>query len=190
MIKTIRSASMNGKNVLQAISLIVLIFSVIGCGQSRAPLTVSEVWQNAAALDGTQIRVRGQGYFRFEPYHPLQVGGCRLDEGVVNKSHIVGKLDLLDEDSPDPKHRLSISGSSLQCEGNLCSAVCKPFAPLDTWGRIGVVEVFEFVGVLRVETQGSEVELILEDLDLPASRRMAEEKWGPIPTGVFSYYFP
>ena len=181
---------MRRKRILQAIGLIVLVFSVVGCGQSRDPLTVSEVWQNAAALDGTQIRVRGQGYFRFEPYHPLQVGGCSLDEKVVNRSHIVGKLDLLDEDPPDPKHRLSISESSLQCEGNVCGAVCKPFAPSDTWGRIGAVEVFEFVGVLRVDAQGSEVVLILEDIDLQASRRMAEGKWGPIPTGVFSYNFP
>jgi hypothetical protein len=66
----------------------------------------------------------------------------------------------------------------------------KPFAPSDTWGRIGAVEVFEFVGVLTVDAEGSEVVLILEDIDLQASRRMADGEWRPIPTGDFTYIFP
>jgi hypothetical protein len=102
----------------------------------------------------------------------------------------VGKLALVDADSPDPKQRLFISESSLHCEGNLCSVVCEPFAPSDTWGRIGAVEVFEFVGVLRVDTRGSTVVLILEEIDLQASRRMGDGEWGPIPTGSFTYAFP
>jgi hypothetical protein len=120
----------------------------------------------------------------------MQVGGCSLDPNVVDSSHIVGELALLDEDSPDPKHRLSISESSLQCEGTVCSVVCKPFAPTDTWGRVDSVEVFEFVGMLRVDGQGSKTALILEDIDLQASRRMADGEWRPIPTGDFTYLFP
>jgi hypothetical protein len=43
----------------------------------------------------------------------------------------------------------------------MCSTVCKPFAPSDTWGNISSVEVFEFVGVLRVDVQGGDVVLVL-----------------------------
>ena len=72
----------------------------------------------------------------------------------------------------------------------MCSIVCTPFGPTDTWGSIGAVEVFEFVGVLRVDPQESEAELILEDIDLQASRRMTDGEWGPILTGEFRYVFP
>jgi hypothetical protein len=72
----------------------------------------------------------------------------------------------------------------------VCSVVCKPFAPTDTWGRIGFAEVFEFVGVLRVDAQESQVVLILEDIDLQASRRMADGEWKAIQTGDFTYVFP
>jgi hypothetical protein len=78
------------------------------------------------------------------------------------------------------------------CGDDVCSVVCKPFAPSAqaTWGGTETVEAFEFVGTLRVDTQGSEVELILEDIDLQASRRLADGEWGPIPTGDFTYVFP
>lgn len=186
---------MNGKKILQAIGLIMLIFSVAGCSQSQDHLTVSEVWQNAASLDGTQIRVRGQGHFRFEPYHPLQVGGCSLDEDVVNKSHIVGTQDLLDEDYPDVGQRLSISRSSLQCEGNVCGMECRPFEPMCRRGTMCIggltaIEAFEFVGTLKVTDQQGDLELILEDIDLNTSQRRVDGEWGLIPTGVFSYFFP
>lgn len=183
------------KKILQAIGLIVLIFSVAGCGQSRDYLTVSEVWQNAASLDGTQIRVRGQGHFRFEPYHPLQVGGCSLDEEVVKNSHIVGIQDLLDEDSPDVMQRLSISKSILQCEGDVCRMECRPFEPMcgegaRCAGGPTAIEAFEFVGTLKLSDQQGDLELILEDIDLNTSQRLVDGEWGPIPTGVFRYFFP
>jgi hypothetical protein len=186
---------MSGKKILQPIGLIVLIISIAGCGQTRYPLTVSEVWQNAALLDGRQIRVRGQGHLRFEPYHPLQVGGCSLDQELVNKSHIVGIQDLLDEDSPDVEQRLSISRTSLHCEGNVCSLECKPFEPMCGRGVMCVggltaIEAFEFVGTLKVSDQQGELELILENIDLNKSKRFVDGEWSPIPTGVFSYFFP
>ena len=181
---------MNSKSRLRALILALVVLSVAGCGRRANWHTVSEVWQNADSLQGKRIRVRGQADFDFFPRHPMQTGGCSPDQDFVKSTHFVGQLALLDQDSPDPKHRLSISESSLQCEGTVCSIVCTPFGPTDTWGRIGVVEVFEFVGVLRVDGLGSKTMLTLEDIDLQASRRMTDGEWGPIQTGDFTYVFP
>lgn len=183
---------MNSRDMLQALVLVLIALSLAGCGGREKCLTVSEVWQNTDSLKGKCIRVRGQADFRLIPYHPMQVGGCiPSTEGEI-RPRIVGRLVLLDQDSHDSKHRISISESSLQCEGDVCSVVCKPFAPSAqaTWGGIETVEAFEFVGTLRVDAQGSKVVLILEDIDLQASRRLADGEWGPIPTGDFTYIFP
>lgn len=191
---------MNSRNVLQARVVVLIALLLAGCGgrgkglpvSEAKRLTVSEVWQNADSLEGKRIRVRGQADFRLIPYHPLQVGGCiPQSEGVV-LPRIVGQLALLDQDSHDPEHRLTISESSLQCEGNVCNVVCRPFAPSAQaiWGGTETIEAFEFVGTLRVRPQGSKVALVLDDLDLRTSRRLADGEWGPIPTGDFTYYFP
>ena len=103
--------------------IVLVVFSLAGCGGREKWLTVSEVWQDADSLEGKRTRVRGQAHFQFTPYHPMQVGGCSPDQNFVNSTHIVGKLALLDEDSPGSKHKLSISESSLQCEGSVCRVV-------------------------------------------------------------------
>jgi hypothetical protein len=185
-----RGPRMNCKSLLQVLIRALIGLLVAGCCGRDRWLTVSEVWQSADSLDGKRICVRGQADFDFIPHHPLQVGGCIPNPDVPLRPYISGKLALLDEDSPDPEHTILISESSLQCKGNTCHIVCRPFGPSDTWGSIGVVEVFEFVGVLRVDAQGSNVVLTLEDLNLRASRRMTDGKWGPIETGEFSYFFP
>jgi hypothetical protein len=113
----------NNTNMFQAFIVVMIALSLAGCRGGKKCLSVSEIWHNTGPLDGERICVRGQADFQFIPYHPMQVGGCSLDPDVVKSSHIVGKLDLLDEDSPDPERRLSISESSLHCEGNVCSAV-------------------------------------------------------------------
>ena len=56
--------------------------------------------------------------------------------------------------------------------------------------RCFTIESFEFVGTLRVGQQQDGIELLLEDIDLGASRRSVGGEWGPIPTGVFEYGFP
>jgi hypothetical protein len=182
---------MKGRNRFCALVLALLVLLLAGCAGRNRWLTVSDVWQNADSLDGKRIRVRGEADLNFIPRHPMQTGGCSLDRDFVKSTHIVAKLALVDGDSPDPDQRILISDSSLQCEGNVCGIVCRPFAPSDTWGRVNPdAEVFEFVGVLRVDTREGQRVLILEEIDLQASRRMAEDEWGPIPTGSFSYVFP
>jgi hypothetical protein len=182
----------NSRDMLRAHILVLIALSLVGCGGSEKRLSVSEVWQNADSLDGKRIRVRGQADFQLIPYHPMQVGGCiPSTEGEI-KPRIVGELALLDQDSHDPKHRLSISESSLQCEGDVCNVVCKPFAPSAQaiWGGTETIEAFEFVGTLRVRAQESKGALILDDIDLRVSRRLADGEWGPIPRGDFTYNFP
>lgn len=176
--------------------LILFALSLAECSGGQNYLTVSEVWENAETLNGKRIRVRGRADFWLSPYHPMQIGGCIPDEDAANKSHIVGKLALFDENAPDSTPRLFISESSLQCEGDVCSVVCKPFAPASgesvSWGISNpkTIEAFEFVGKLRTRDQQDSVELILEDIDLKASRQLIDGEWGPIPTGDFTYNFP
>jgi len=182
----------NSRNMLLAHILVLIALLLAGCGGREKCLTVSEVWQNADSLEGKRICVRGQADFRLLPHHPMQVGGCiPKTEGVV-LPRIVGELALLDQDSQDSEHRLLISESDLQCEGNVCRVVCRPFAPSAhaAWGGTETVQAFEFVGTLRVYAQESGVALVLDDIDLRASRRLADGEWGPIPTGDFTYNFP
>lgn len=96
--------------------------------------------------------MRGEADFRLTPYHPLQIDGCVAGAKGDTRSRIDGELKTRDQDSHDPKHALLISESSLQCEGDLCSVVCKPFVPSThaTGGGTDAIEAFEFVGRLRV----------------------------------------
>jgi hypothetical protein len=122
----------------------------------------------------------------------MQVGGCIPNAEGVELPRIVGELALLDRDAPDPEYALLIAESSLQCEGHVCKVVCKPFAPSAhaAWGSTETITAFQFVGTLRVRAQQSEVALTMDDIDLRASRRLADGEWGPIPAGEFSYHFP
>jgi hypothetical protein len=181
----------NGAEVWRAPLLILIVFALAGCGLGQECLTVSGVWERAESLDGQRIRVCGQADFALFPYHPLQIGGCIPSSEGESRSRIVGKLFLLAQDSEDSKRKLLISESSLQCEGDVCEVVCKPFAPSAhaAWGSTDPIEAFEFVGTLRILDQ-SEAPLSLEDIDLRASRRLVDGEWGPIPLGEFTYNFP
>ncbi len=57
-------------------------------------------------------------------------------------------------------------------------------------GGLPAIEAFEFVDTLKVSNPHGDRELILEDIDLNRSRRLVDGEWEPIPTGVFSYFFP
>ena len=180
------------QTMLRTLTTLMIALFLTGCAGEQAFWTVSEVWQNAEKLQGKQLRVRGLADFRLAPYHPLQVGGCSLDQDVVKRSQITGSLALRDEEADDPKQIILISASSLQCQGNICRLTCKPFAPTEaaTWGGSELIEAFELVGTLKVEGRGSEEVLILEKLDLQMSRRRANGMWEPIPSGDFTYNFP
>jgi hypothetical protein len=175
------------------IGLILVVFALAACND---PLTVAQVWERAEELEGQRIRVRGKPYLTFEPHHPMQVGGCSLDRELVDRSHIVGTQHLLDEEAPDFDRLLSISPSTLQCEGNLCNLECRPFEPVcgpgaGCWELVSSpVQAFQFVGTLRINRQMDGTELVLENVDLGASQRLIDGTWSPIPTGVFRYAFP
>jgi hypothetical protein len=185
----------NSSEVLNVLVIVLITFSLVGCTTEQDCLTVSEVWQNADSLDGKRICVVGQAHLRFIPYHPLQVGGCSPDQDIVESSHIVGMLDLYDGEPFSSTQRVTVATSDLQCEGDICSLVCWPFAPTcegtfcSPDGYVDI-EAFEFVGTLRVDGQPGSEELLLEDLDLDSSRRLADGEWGPIPTGDYIYMFP
>ena len=178
--------------MLLAHILVLVALSPAGCVAWQEPLTVTQVWQDAKSLEGKRIRVRGQADFQLIPYHPLQIGGCIVTAEGEQRPRIIGELRLHDQDSHDPKNAILISESSLQCEGDVCSVGCKPFAPSAhaTWGGAETVEAFEFVGTLRVRHQGNEVVLILDNIDLDQSRRLADGKWGAIPIEEITYAFP
>lgn len=178
---------------LQAFVLILTVLVLVRCGDRHDCLTVSEVWQEAEALDGEQVCVRGRAHFFTVPYYGL--AGCSLDGG----GELVGRLELLDEDAPGPAYysgeqpllRLAIGESSLQCNGDSCGMKCTPFDPgCLSPCRPERATVFKLVGVLQIIGQQDDVVLVLEDVDLEESRRFLDGEWGPIPTGTFSYEFP
>jgi len=166
--------------------LLAMLSLLVGCGSTRV-LTVSEVWGKAEAFEGKLIRVRGRAHFSTVPYVGL-TGCIPAGNGRID---VVGRLDLFDENAPDPAYysgkqplpRIQVSDASLQCKGDTCQVTCMPFDPEEA-------RVFELVGTLRVDTQGGKQELVLENVDLKESRRLAEEKLEPIPTGTFRYVFP
>ena len=182
---------MKNRNVFQLLILGLLVLSLAGCNEDDEFLTVSEVWQDATALDGKRIRVRGPGRLQYEPVHPMRVGGC---SPVPSANPPIKARAVIFEEPLDynPKHELFISESSLKCEGNTCSMTCTPFdPPQDLHGYVNPsITNYEFVGTLRVDSQGSEEVLILDDIDIEASRQLVDEKWEPIPAGEFSWLFP
>jgi hypothetical protein len=198
-------AKPRSKFILRAVSCVVglwvLAIGLIRCEASTEYLTVSEVWATADSLDGERIRLRGLGYRRFEPHHPLQVGGCSLDEEIVKASHIIAVQDLLDPDAPEFSESVSIVAPDLSCEGDVCHMSCTPFEPicsqaLTCAGGRTDYDLLEFVGTLRVVDEPVLLEdehdrrLILENIDLDASRGRLDGSWQPIPMGVFEYHFP
>lgn len=170
--------------------LILLLFLLVGCQEDEEVLTVAEVWQNAAALDGQRIRVRGPGRLIYEPFHPNQVGGCS-PEASANPA-ITGKAFLFEGTRDNPGREIIISPSSLTCEGNTCQVTCRPFQPPEN--LFGFVDkqpgVYEFVGTLQVETESGQDVLFLDKIDIKSSRRLIDGRWEPIPTGEFSGSFP
>jgi photosystem II stability/assembly factor-like uncharacterized protein len=161
------------------IAMLFLAAFSAGCtalGGMRSYLTVTEVSQRARSLIGKQVRVRGYAYLWVSMTAVLCVPSrCDCNESL-------GSLDLYAE-QPDPAHlnrlfdlaHIRDAETSLKCQGDECSMECSPFDP-------GLARQFEFVGTLRSNYDN----LILEDLDLDASRQWIDEKWFPIKTGQFA----
>ena len=57
------------------LGLLLFVISLCGCGGVGESLAVSDIWEQHTSLDGKRVIVRGEPYFKFEPYHPRQVGG-------------------------------------------------------------------------------------------------------------------
>jgi photosystem II stability/assembly factor-like uncharacterized protein len=156
--------------------LAVWLAAACGAGEKRSYLTVQQVSQQAESLAGRQIRLRGYGYFSVSMTAML----CVPSRCDCNQSS--GWLELYGE-QPDPEHlsrlydlaNIRIAETSLKCAGDECSMECSPFDP-------GLARQFEFAGRLRIDYGN----LILEDLDLAASRQLINGSWFPIETGKFS----
>jgi len=170
------------KPLARATLIIVMLFLTAfsaGCaelGGMRSYLTVTEVSQRAKSLVGKQVRVRGYAYLSVMMTAVLCVPSrCDCNESL-------GELDLYAE-QPDPAHlnrlfdlaHITILETSLKCQGDECSMTCSPFDP-------GLATQFEFVGTL----QSRDDSLILENLDLEASRQWIDGKWVPMKTGEFA----
>ncbi|PKO13231.1 MAG: hypothetical protein CVU39_20245 [Chloroflexi bacterium HGW-Chloroflexi-10] len=164
------------------IILLWVLLLLAGCTTDKV-LTVSEVWEQADALEGTTILARGRMRLFTSPYQGLT--GCVQGGGNA----LVGIAALYDEDAEDPHYseeplnNILIAESDLRCVGNTCGMTCVPFDP-----KGGMI--FELMGTLRVEREGGLKNVLLEDIQLEKSFRIIEEKREPIPTGKFEYLFP
>ncbi len=148
--------------------------------EKRGYLTVSEALQHAESLDGKQVRVRGYGFFIINTTLLI------CPPGRCDCNQTSGVLVLLEEELyPEDYHRLDdlasiyISESSLKCQGNDCSVDCTPFDP-------STAKEFEFEGVLKIDHTSDPNRLILQNLDLEASRQLIGDEWIPIETGRFT----
>ena len=184
---------MKSRNILRPFLLVVVLLSLVACNESDEFLTVSKVWQEATALDGKRIRVRGLGALRYEPIHPLQIGGCSV---VPSANSPVKGIGMLFEESLNnqPRREILISESSLICQGDTCSVTCRPFKPPADTRTLALESasprIYELVGTLRINSQEGEVVLILDDIDMETSGWLVDEKWEPLPTGEFTQIFP
>ena len=178
----------------RTLGLLILALVLFGCTGEDEYLSVSDVWEQRDLLAGKRILVRGDARFQFIPSHPLQIGGCLPKP--EDRTHIFGKLSLVEEDISGSFQSITISDSDLQCEGDVCRVVCQPFAPTCADvincepGGLREIEVFEFKGRLRVSQDQGEQVLILEDIELGASRRLVDGNWEQIPIGDFLFMFP
>jgi photosystem II stability/assembly factor-like uncharacterized protein len=165
-------------NPLPVLGVLLAVWLAAACGAGEKPsyLTVQEVSQRAESLAGKQIRVRGYGYFSVS----MTVMLCIPSRCDCNQS--AGWLELYGE-QPDPQHlgrlwdipSIRIADDSLKCQGDECSMKCSPFDP-------GLARQFDFVGRLKIDYGN----LILENLDLAASRQLINASWVPIETGSFT----
>ena len=141
-------------------------------------MTVSQIWEAPLAVSNQTLRVRGRAEFLI--WQTLQL--CDPPTCDCNRSG--GRPSLLDGEDVESDSSVnrqqtiwvSTSETGLQCAGNECELVCRPFDPQRA-------EAFELVGRLRVQSiNPNAYHLILDNLDIEASRQLIDGNWVPIPT--------
>src|SRR5574341_390334 len=152
------------------IALVVLTISVWWAFQPRY-LTVVEVWQNAEALNGQLIRVRGWADIEIW----VTAVGCKPARCDCNESRgypfIYGDVVEPPRNQPVAFDEKKIYLSGALCSGDECFLSCPVFNP-------NSAPVFEFVGILNVQYyEGKISRLDLEKIDFEASRRLFGGKW-------------
>jgi len=181
---------MRAKKSFQFLAFFLLVLAV-ACGNQKNVLTVSEVIQNANALDGKTVYVGGQAYLWIDPSREemWMFGGCAPTPVPSEQGNVVGWLTLYDQidledlrlyGAPHDDIGIKISEASFHCNGNYCTMTCTPFEAVSQ-------KTYEFVGILRVK-EGPE--LILENINLDQSRQLVDGKWLPVSSGDFDLKFP
>ena len=152
----------------------LLLAACTGPAPADRALTVAEIWEDPPRYGDQTVRVQGRAEFLIEQTLAL----CEPARCDCNRSG--GHLSLLDEEDAANGRRdraiwIATTETGLQCNGNECELVCQPFDPRPA-------EALELVGRLRVQrTDGDDYHLVLDDLDVDASRRQVAGKWEPIP---------
>lgn len=174
--------------------LFVLGLSLPGCASAPKTLTVSEVIEQAEALNGETIRVRGVAYLWTEPSSSemWNYGGCiPASAGPPKWEVVVGWLTLYESIDPDDlglygsaaaydKRGIRIADSSFHCDGGICGLTCQPFT-------VQSRHTYEFIGTLRVDNSG---QLTLEEIDLEQSAQLVNGELQSIPAENFPVMFP
>lgn len=172
---------MTRNNLIRFVALLLFVF-VTGCGEQK-PQTVAQVIQNAKALDGKIVRVRGRANLLVDPSEAEMwgAGGCMPKTDPSFRPGVAeGWLTLYDPLTQDDGAIIKIAESSFHCEGDYCKITCAPF-------KVTAHEMYEFVGTLRVN---GDSEFILENIDLEQSRQLVNAEWTAISTGNFDVIFP
>ena len=160
--------------VCRSIAWLVVTLTLAACaGQSEGipMLTVAEIWEDPPAYGNQIVCVKGQADFM----HSMTLAACDPPSCDCNRSG--GHLSLLNEAGRrDRAIWVATTETGLLCEGNECEMICRPFDPRSA-------DALELVGRLRVQrVDGSSYHLILDDLDLEASRQLVAGQWKPIST--------
>lgn len=169
------------RKILLALTLLIVVFtaSCMQSGEKTHCLTVSQAVKRAKRLNNQLACIHGYGALLYEQTLLL----CTPENPCCNRTK--GMLQLFEKE-PGPVFDRDyysldhINVTGLDCSGNTCSVTCQPFNPQpERW--------FELVGRLRIDNITSDPpRLVLEDLDLAASRQLVNAEWIPIETGSFT----
>jgi hypothetical protein len=161
----------------RALGLLLLSLSIVACTgrhSTERALTVAQIWEDPPAFGNQMLRIQGRAEFLIE--QTLQA----CDPPTCDCNHSGGHLSLLDPDDMAAGRRdrviwVAATETDLQCEGDECDLVCRPFDPRPA-------ETIELLGRLHVQrTDVDGYYLILDDLDIAVSRREIAGRWELIP---------
>jgi hypothetical protein len=133
--------------------------------------TVATVWQNAQALEGQRIRVRGWADIEIS----MTLLGCDPPSCGCNESDgipfLFGTTAKPSHDRPSRVEEQRIYIADAECRGDECFLSCPLFHPTAS-------PALELVGTLQVKMQHSRVgQLWLTDIDFEESSRLYGFKW-------------